>query len=211
MEGALCSADTRLIETFAWDGTGFRRLDAHLARARASAQALGFVWQARRIEQALAAIGGAAPLRVRLTIGRAGDAEATATPLPANPPQWRIAVAADRLDPDAALLRHKTTERALYDRTRAALPAGIDEALFLNRRGEAAEGTISNLFADPGDGVLRTPPLACGCLPGILRAELLASGRAREAVLRPPDLARARLYMGNALRGLIPARLVTLP
>lgn len=104
------------------------------------------------------------------------------------------------------LLRHKTTERTLYERTRAALPDGIDEALFLNTRGEVAEGTITNIFADLGDGLL-TPPLASGCLPGILRAELLASGRAREATLKVEDLSDARLYMGNALRGLIPARL----
>ena len=55
---------------------------------------------------------------------------------------------------------------------------------------------------------MRTPPLACGCLPGILRAELLASGRVQEAVLTETDLPRARLWMGNALRGLIPATLV---
>ncbi|WP_347310380.1 aminotransferase class IV family protein [Defluviimonas sp. SAOS-178_SWC] len=205
MESPVCRADTRLIETFGWDGAGSRRLDAHLARARASAGALGFRWNRAAIDDALATIDGSAPLRVRLTIGRAGDAEVTTAPLAPNPPEWHLVVAADRLDPDAPLRRHKTTERALYDRTRAALPRGIDEALFLNTRGEAAEGTITNLFADLGDGLL-TPPLSSGCLPGILRAELIASGRAREAVLKAEDLARARLYMGNALRGLIPAR-----
>lgn len=206
MEGPLCRPDTRLIETFGWDGTGFCRLDAHLARARASAAALGFVWDEAAIRAALAPVRGPAALRVRLTIGRHGDAEVTTGPLAPNPPEWRLALAPERLDPDAPLLRHKTTERALYDRTRAALPAGFDEALFLNTRGEAAEGTITNLFADLGAGLV-TPPLASGCLPGILRAELLASGRVREAVIRAGDLSRARLFMGNALRGLIPARL----
>ncbi len=207
MEGALCRSDTRLIETFARDGAGFRRLDAHLARARASAAALGFRWDEAAVRAALAAVTGPGPLRVRLTVGRAGDAEVTAAPLAPNPAEWRIALAAEPLDPDAPLLRHKTTERAAHDRARAGLAPGIDEALLLNRRGEAAEGTITNLFADFGDGLL-TPPLASGCLPGILRAELLALGRAREAVIRAEDLARARLSVGNALRGLIPARLV---
>jgi 4-amino-4-deoxychorismate lyase len=86
------------------------------------------------------------------------------------------------------------------------LPAGVDEAIFANRRGEICEGTISNLFFDMGSG-LRTPPLACGLLPGVLRAELLETGRAREAVLTLADLGSARLWCGNALRGLIPARL----
>lgn len=207
MEGPLCRADTRLIETFGWDGAAFRRIEAHLARARASAAALGFRWDRGAVDAALARVAGAAPLRVRLTIGRKGDAEVTTGPLTPSPPEWRVMIAPERLDPDAPLLRHKTTERALYDATRAALPEGIDEALFLNTRGEAAEGTITTLFFDLGNG-LGTPPLASGCLPGILRGELLASGRTGEAVLAAPDLPRARLFVGNALRGLIPARIV---
>ncbi len=210
MESPVCRSGTRLIETFGWDGTTFRRLDAHLARARASADTLGFRWNRAAIDAALATVAGPPPLRIRLTIGRAGDAEVATAPLAPTPPEWRLMIAPGRLDPDAPLLCHKTTERDLYDRTRAALPEGIDEALFLNTRGEAAEGTITSLFADLGAGLL-TPPLSSGCLPGILRAELLASGRAREAILMAEDLPRARLYMGNALRGLIPARLDATP
>lgn len=208
MEGQVCRADTRLIETFGWDGAVFTWLNAHLARARASAAALGFVWDQNAVDAAIATVTGDTPLRVRLTIGRAGDAEVTTSPLTPNPREWRLMIAAERLDPDTPLLRHKTTERALYDRTRANLPEGIEEVLFLNTRGEAAEGTISNLFADFGAGLV-TPPLASGCLPGILRAKLLAESRAREQTIRCSDLAHACLFMGNALRGLIPARLGT--
>lgn len=41
-----------------------------------------------------------------------------------------------------------------------------------------------------------------GALPGVLRADLLARGQAREAVLRPADLADG-FWLGNALRGLV--------
>jgi para-aminobenzoate synthetase/4-amino-4-deoxychorismate lyase len=51
---------------------------------------------------------------------------------------------------------------------------------------------------------LLTPPAASGLLPGVLRAELLASGRAREAVLTPEDLATVdAIYLGNSVRGLV--------
>ena len=50
--------------------------------------------------------------------------------------------------------------------------------LLANERGELCEGTITNVFADFGDGVLATPRLDCGLLPGVLRAELLDEGRA---------------------------------
>ena len=63
--------------------------------------------------------------------------------------------------------------------------------------------TITNIFFDRGQG-LRTPPLRCGLLPGVLRAELACP----EEVLTLSDLPRTRLWVGNALRGLIPARLI---
>jgi 4-amino-4-deoxychorismate lyase len=206
VEGTFCGPDTRLIETFGWDGRGFVRLDRHLARMKASARVLGFACDPRALRAALPRDPGPAPLRLRLTLGRAGDVKLTSAPLPANPPQWRVAVARPRLRSDDPRLRHKTTERALYDDARAALPAGIDEAIFLNERGEVAEGTITSVFFDLGGGLM-TPPLSSGCLPGCLRADLLDTGQAREAVLSFAALPRARLWLGNSLRGLIPAEL----
>lgn len=84
-----------------------------------------------------------------------------------------------------------------------SLPADspIFDLVFLNERGEVAEGARSNIFVER-DGVLLTPPIESGALPGVLRADLLARGQAREAVLRPADLAGG-FWMGNALRGLI--------
>lgn len=206
MESAFCTSETRLIETFGWDGHSFPRLERHMARLTASARALDFPLDPVALRAALPSGPGAAPLRLRLTLDRQGEIELTIAPLPPNPPEWRLIVADQRLHSDAPHLRHKTTERTLYDQTRAALPAGIDEAIFLNERGEVAEGTITNLFFDLGQG-LRTPPLASGCLPGCLRAELLETGAAQETILSAEDLPRARLWMGNSLRGLIPSRL----
>jgi 4-amino-4-deoxychorismate lyase len=81
------------------------------------------------------------------------------------------------------------------------LAEGLDEVIFLNERGEVCEGTISTVFFDKGQG-MRTPPLTCGVLPGVLRAEMAVG----EEVLLAEDLPKTRLWLGNALRGLIPAR-----
>ncbi|MBP8789050.1 MAG: aminotransferase class IV, partial [Azonexus sp.] len=59
------------------------------------------------------------------------------------------------------------------------LPAGssLFDPVFLNERGEVAEGARSNVFVGR-DGTLLTPSLSSsGCLPGVLRAELLAACR----------------------------------
>ena len=95
----------------------------------------------------------------------------------------------------------------MYDLALQGLPAEspVFDLVFVNERGEIAEGARSNVFVER-DGVLLTPPLTSGALPGVLRAELLATGRAREAVLYPADLG-GDFWLGNALRGLIPVRL----
>ena len=143
-----------------------------------------------------------------LTIFPADIAEMSVSQLAALPPaqtEWRLGLAGARLDSRDPWLRIKTTRRAVFDAARAALPAGIDEAIFLNQRGEVCEGTIASVFFDRGQG-LRTPPLSSGLLAGVLRAELLAAGRCREDILMAGELPKVRLWVGNALRGLIAAR-----
>lgn len=207
MEIPLCAgaddAGLRLIETVLWDGTTCPRLPLHLARLQAGAAALGWRCDAAAARAALTAPPGI-PARLRLTLDRAGTVEVTRAPLPPSPPEWRLGLAAARLDSADPWLRIKSTRRAAYDSARAALPDGLDEVLFVNERGEVCDGTITTLFFDRGAG-LRTPPLGCGLLPGVLRAELLASGACHEETLPAADLPRVRLWVGNALRGLMPA------
>ena len=202
MEGALrgSAGDVRLIETLLWDGARFPRLPLHLARLAAGAERLGFPCDPAEVARVLRAAVGESPLRVRLTLGAVGDAEVTVAALPAAQAEWRLGLAAARLASDDPWLRVKTTRRAAYDAARAALPAGLDEVVFLNERGEVCDGTITTVFFDRGQG-MRTPPLACGLLPGVLRSELAVP----EEVLLAEDLPRVRLWVGNALRGLIPA------
>ncbi|MGB1236737.1 MAG: aminotransferase class IV, partial [Pseudomonadales bacterium] len=41
--------------------------------------------------------------------------------------------------------------------------------IFLNSRGYVAEGTITNVFVEDDAGILLTPAVSAGALPGILR------------------------------------------
>ncbi len=199
----------RLIETCRWTPEEGVLLRArHLARLHASAGRLGIVPVG--VEAALDRVAGQGQRRLRLTLDARGRAEVSQQPFaPLSPGTvWRLGLAAERVRADDPWRQVKTTERSLYDRARAALPEGLEELLFLNERGELCEGTITNLFVDLGQGLL-TPPLPCGVLPGVLRAEMIARGKATECILFPPDLSAARaIFVGNALRGLIPARLV---
>ena len=209
MESALrndAPPELKLIETLRWDpDLGFVRLAAHYARLAAGADALGIPLRSASVDRALAAVPGTAPLRVRLTVALDGTAEASFVPIETAKSIWAVGFANERLCSHDPWLRLKTTRRPAYDAARAALPAGMDEVLLLNERGELCEGTITSVFVDLGDGLV-TPPLDCGLLPGVLRGELVATGQARESVLYPADLVGARKLVGNSLRRLIPTR-----
>ena len=116
---------------------------------------------------------------------------------------YRRLAASQRVDAGDPFLRHKTTRRTIYERAFAEATAqGCDDALLLNRQGFITETSRSNIFIEC-DGVLLTPPLEHGLLPGVLRRELIETGAAREAPLRLDDLRQAgRCYVGNSLRGL---------
>lgn len=210
MESPLCAPtdpDFRLIETLAFrPGQGFVRRDRHLARMARSARAFGFPFDDGLVADKLDAVAGASPLRCRVTLCAEGQIDVTTGALADNPPVWRVAIAQARLTADDIWLRHKTTQRALYDSARASLPKRIDEVLFLNERNELCEGTITNLFLHMPDGRCLTPALSSGVLPGILREELMDSKQVTEATLTLTDLKNAsKIHMGNSLRGLIRA------
>jgi 4-amino-4-deoxychorismate lyase len=193
----------KLIETLGWDGSALIRADAHLARLERSAHALGWSCDPEAAHSALLS-GRDAQARLRLTLDRTGRIEVTAGPFLPSPSPWRLALAPARLTSTDPWLGIKTTRRAAYDAARATLPAGIDEVVFLNERGDVCDGSITTVFFDRGDG-MRTPPLTAGLLPGVLRGALIGEGRATEEALTGEDLPGVRLWVGNSLRGLIAA------
>ena len=196
-----------LIETMRFDPEeGITALERHLARMKRSAEALDFRFDRHhaRNELQVGAFGLKAPRKLRLRLSRTGAIAIETRPLappPAEP--VALAVAAHPLDPGDFRLRHKTSDRAFYDDARRA--AGTFEILFRDPEGFLTEGSFTSLFVKR-DGMLLTPPLSRGLLPGVLRESLIEEGRAREAELRLEDLA-GTFYIGNAVRGLIAARL----
>lgn len=205
--------DFSLIETLRFDpDAGFVRLRLHLARLSRSARRVGFpepAAAAAKLDEAVA--GASRGLRVRLTLDRQGLMEVTTapfTPLPADT-LWTVRIAHSRLDSNDKLLRLKTTNRAVYDTARAEYASSdADEVVMLNERGEVCEGTITSVFLDDGSGILRTPPISCGLLAGVLRTELICQRKARVSRISLEELRAGKLYVGNSLRGLIPATII---
>ena len=195
------TSGVKLIETMLWDGHRVPRLALHMARLAAGAAALG--WGLPDVAAHLAGLRPDAPARLRLTLDGQGVVAVETGPVPPRVALWRVGVAGPRLVSTDPWLAVKSTRRAAYDQARASLAPGLDEVVFLNEHGQVCDGSITTLFFDAGAG-MRTPPLSCGLLPGVLRAELACP----EQVLMAADLPHVRLWLGNSLRGLCPARFV---
>lgn len=202
-----------LIETLLWEpGAGYWLLERHLVRLERSARYFDIPLAVSEVGHLLDTTASGFDgnrMRVRLLLDQKGEASVTATALPPVDAGrvFRFVIAEERVDSGNVYLQHKTTHRDFLDapRMRAVERLGVDEVIFTNERGEVTEGSYLTLFVER-DGALLTPALASGLLPGTLRAELLAEGRAREAVLYPHDLDQAdAIWLGNSVRGLIRA------
>ncbi|MEJ2457191.1 MAG: aminodeoxychorismate synthase component I [Novosphingobium sp.] len=209
---AASPASFDLIETMRFTPEkGIPLLELHLERIKASAAALGFTFDRHAVRNAIQALcfDAERPAKLRLVSARSGAYALDRAGMPESPPEPAV-VGVLRLpvDPGDWRLAHKTSDRGFYEAgLAAARAAGAHEALFLRDDGLVTEGTFTNLFVER-DGKLLTPPARLGLLPGVLRRALVEEGRAVEAELTLDDLAGGFL-IGNALRGLIPARLLT--
>ncbi|WP_338112499.1 aminodeoxychorismate synthase component I [Sphingomicrobium nitratireducens] len=205
---AKAAADFDLIETMRYDPTeGIVALEAHLARMKQAAADLGFDYDRHdaRNELQAATFGKRDVSLVRLLLSKTGsmaievrrlDEQQLEEPVP-------VSIAPLPVDPGDFRLRYKTTDRAFYDEAREA--NGSVDTIFERPDGLLTEGTISNLFVEK-DGTLVTPRAESGLVPGVLRAGLLAEGKAVEGDIRREDL-EGGFFIGSSVRGLRRARL----
>lgn len=191
------------------DGVALRG-HAHLARMQRTARHFGLRFSLAEAKTYLKAVADAQPQgswRLRLTCDAQGHLHHTLHAFAATPEPVQLALAAQPMPtrgPRAEYLAHKTTRRELYAVDK---PADAFDVILWNEAGELTECSFGNLAVQL-DGEWLTPSLASGLLPGVLRAELLAQGRVREARLTRDDLTRAEgLAFFNSLRGWMRATL----
>ncbi len=216
-----------LFETLLWQqGSGYYLLKEHLRRLEAGARFFQFSCDISVISLILLQEEKAfleECYRVRLVLEKDGrvavTADATVAPvgisLPMVPEKGvegrsaMIDFSPIRVNTGAAWPFFKTSRRELYNKEYArALGQGLYEYIFLNETGAVTEGCITNIVVY-SDGRYKTPPVACGLLPGVMRGQLLAdiSRPVFEEVLTEEDVRGAEaVFLCNAVRGVVRVR-----
>ena len=208
-----------LFETIRLEDRWIAYLGRHLERLRQGAEFLGIPlhWTDAEIETGLNALIAAERLTdasFRITLSRGPGERGIAPPAmptptlmittgtlpPAGLPLRTIIATVTRRNEASPLSRLKTLNYLDNILARQeALARGAEEAILLNTRGAVAEASIANLFALSG-GVLKTPPIADGALPGIMRRALIERCGAVEASLAPEELmAASAVFVSNSL------------
>jgi len=182
---------------------GYPLLAEHLARLAASAEYFDFAHNPEEVRAALArATVALAPglYKARLLVARHGTPRVETEPIDMDSPSVRLKLAASPVAESDPFLFHKTTRRETYQRALSERP-GCDDVILFNQRGEITETTTSNLVLEI-DGILLTPPIESGILPGVFRGGLLEEGRIEVRALGISDLQRAsKIHLVNSVRG----------
>ena len=117
---------------------------------------------------------------------------------------------------DVSKVKRNETSPLVYHKTmnygdcilekRNATAAGMDERLFLNTKKQISEGTVSNVFF-VRNGMIYTPKVSCGLLPGILREYLCDTEEVEETYIYVQDLKwYEECFVTNSLMGIMPVR-----
>lgn len=219
-----------LFETLLWRGGELVLAAAHLGRMAAGAAVLGLpappldaFTESAAAAVAEAGLGEArAAVRVTLTAGSGGRgldrpaalqprlfATAAASSRPEKPASLAIAsVRRNEASPTARLKTLAYLDNVLA--RREARAGGADEAVMLNMRGELACAAAANLFWIEA-GALATPADEAGCLPGIMRAQVIAAAAAlgvETRIVRDEAQALQRaeaIFLTSSLIGVRPA------
>jgi len=209
-----------LIETLYYHSkVGFPYLTDHLERLNSSAQSLGFHYDAQalveQLKQHKATLASNQNYKVRLLLHKDGHIEIKSQPitLPNGPVNIGLHLESV-IDSNNVLFNYKTTDasvRTVYQHyfETFARPNNWFDVLLCNQDGYVAEGTRTNFFIKH-NGMIKTPPITAGVLPGIMRQHFFNQHPAAiECDITPNMVETAqRLWVTNAVIGIKEATLI---
>lgn len=179
-----------VFETFRWKGSPPVYLDKHINRMKTGSEFLAIPFPGERsirkaVEEAVK-VSKISDAYVKICLLSSGGTRFYERPKEGHllvivrgyekqKENMRAHVVQFRRNSSSPLLRVKSVnymENVLA--RRAALERGCNEAIFLNERGEVAEGSSTNIFWVK-KRTLYTPAVECGILPGITREVLIST------------------------------------
>ncbi len=143
--------------------------------------------------------------RLKIILTKYGDIEIQIHEFRQKKSFVRVILSGNKINSSSKFQYFKTTNRQLYDdEFNNYNQKGFFDVIYLNENDNLAEGAITNIFIRKG-GVITTPSLQCGILPGIYRKHFLRiHPEIKEKRITLNDLMTAdEILLTNSLRGAI--------
>ena len=195
----------QLFETMRYENGEIYQLENHLKRLKKSAEYFLFCYNDKKIRRKLSTVINELNCKkqIKLTLNKLGKINILIKDYPVSPEEIKIIISEKKVSSENPFQYFKTDNRILYnDEFGQSSAKGFFDVIFLNEKGQLAEGAISNIFAKQADRWI-TPAVNCGLLPGIERKQWLSSDmNAVEGTLYMKDLLSCEeIILTNSLRG----------
>ena len=165
-----------LIETMLVENGDIFLFDYHIKRLEESADYFIFFFDKKMILNAISDsinnLRTNKKYRLRILLSKWGEVKIDVDEITPSQNILRAVVSNSRIDSINKFQFFKTTNRELYDKEYNSHKKDFADVLFLNEKGNFAEGAISNIIIKK-DGKFYTPPLENGILNGCYREYLL--------------------------------------
>lgn len=198
-----------LLETLLLQNGSYFVLENHIKRLKNSARYFNYSFCEDELREMLKAIANEYSnnqWKIRVLLDQTGKISIKPKKITSLFSSKNVLLANKPIKKDNPFLYHKTTNRTVYDEHRADRKDAFDVLLW-NEAKQITEFTTGNIVAEQ-DGVLITPPVTCGLLPGTFRGSLLKEGKIIERVIAIDDLPHLKkLWFINSVRKWVPVQL----
>ena len=205
--------DFELLETLKLKNGEYFLLEEHLQRLASSSNYFGINVDMEAVESSLRSFSTENPVgsfRVKARISQTGCVSIEAEPIPEQQvyeSPLPVILASEPINSQNKFLYHKTTYRNHFEPFLNQKQQFFDVLLW-NEQGFVTEFTIGNVVVEL-DGMLWTPPIEVGLLPGTFRSHLIKNGCIKERLLTKRDLEVAtNLWFINSVREWVPVKLI---
>lgn len=200
----------KLLESFGLINGEYIVYENHLKRLKQSANYFDYNINMHAIKKDLAFIAKKHQKdtwKIRLTVDKFGHHLITAEQMSQHPDEVNVTLADKPIAKNELFLYHKTTYRDIYKEHQKE-DEKVFDVLLWNENNEVTEFTMGNLVAEI-DGILFTPPIECGLLPGTYREMLLHKKKVKERKITIEELKNCpKIWFINSVRRWIPVNLV---
>ncbi len=195
-----------IIETMRVENGSIMFLDEHLKRMELTAEFFLFCFNRKLVLSSIKKITSKIKknvYRLRIRLNKLGEINHELTSESQIIGDIKVVLSSNTISSNNKFQYFKTTNRVMYLKEHKKYFAkGFFDVLYVNERGEVAEGAITNIFISKRD-IISTPPLNAGILSGVYRKHYIKSNSGvRERRLYLQDLLEAdKIILTNAFRG----------